>query len=162
MFGLELNIEKTRIVYCKDEDRKGNYENTSFDFLGYTFRPRGAKNKHGRIFLNFLPGMSEKAKKAVRKEIKSWKIQKKTGISINEIAKMYNSKIQGWINYYSHYYKTESYETLKYVNRCLIKWIRRKYKNIHSREKANKWLRFVMSKDKNLFAHWKYGILTAI
>lgn len=162
MFGLELNIEKTRIVYCKDEDRKGNYENTSFDFLGYTFRPRGAKNKHGRTFLNFLPGMSEKAKKAVRKEIKSWKIQNKTGMSINEIAKIYNSKIQGWINYYSHYYKTECYETLKYVNRCLIKWTRRKYKNIHSREKANKWLRFVMSKDKKLFAHWKYGILTAV
>ena len=38
-------------MYCKDEDRKGDDENTSFDFLGYTFRPRGAKNKCGRVFL---------------------------------------------------------------------------------------------------------------
>ena len=49
-FGLELNFDKTRIVYCKDEDRKGDYENTSFDFLGYTFRPRRAKNKYGKYF----------------------------------------------------------------------------------------------------------------
>lgn len=39
-FGLELNMEKTRIVYCKDDDRKGKHEHTSFDFLEYTFRPR--------------------------------------------------------------------------------------------------------------------------
>lgn len=44
-FGLELNMEKTRIVYCKDDDRKGKHEHTSFDFLEYTFRPRHAKNK---------------------------------------------------------------------------------------------------------------------
>ena len=112
--------------------------------------------------MNFLPGMSDKAKKAVRKEIKSWKIQHRTDNSINELAKMYNSKIQGWINYYSHYYKTECYETLKYVNRCLIKWVRRKYKNINSRERAYKWIRNVASKDGELFAHRKYGILTAV
>jgi len=63
-FGLELNLSKTKIVYCKDDDRKEDYENTSFDFLGYTFRPRGAKNKQGKIFTNFLPGISDKAKKA--------------------------------------------------------------------------------------------------
>ena len=40
-FGLELNFEKTKIVYCKDDDRKGDYPNISFDFLGYTFQTRG-------------------------------------------------------------------------------------------------------------------------
>ena len=32
--GLELHPEKTRIVYCKDEDRRGSYRTTAFDFLG--------------------------------------------------------------------------------------------------------------------------------
>lgn len=32
--GLELHPEKTRIVYCKDDDRQGEYAETSFDFLG--------------------------------------------------------------------------------------------------------------------------------
>lgn len=161
-FGLELNVEKTKIVYCKDSNRKGNYENTAFDFLGYTFRPRVAKNKYDKVFLNFLPGMSEKAKKAIRKEVKSWKMQCKTDKSINELAKMYNSKIQGWINYYSHYYKRECYDNLRYINRCIIKWVRRKYKNIHSRERASRWLYLIASRDNNLFAHWKYGILSTV
>ncbi len=37
---LALHPEKTKIVYCKDEDRRGDYPNCKFDFLGYTFRPR--------------------------------------------------------------------------------------------------------------------------
>ena len=72
------NLEKTRIVYCKDEDRKGNHEYTSFDFLGYTFRPRHAKNRYGKFFTNFLPAVSEKAKKAIRKQVRSWKLQHKS------------------------------------------------------------------------------------
>lgn len=71
LFGLELNIKKTKIVYCKDEDRKEDYPTTSFDFLGYTFCPRGSKNKYGKFFLNFLPAISDKAKKAIRKEVRS-------------------------------------------------------------------------------------------
>lgn len=93
--GLELNLDKTKIVYCKDSDRKGNYKNISFDFLGYTFRPRGAKNKQGNIFTCFLPAMSDKAQKAIRKEMKSWKLQLKCDKNIIDISLMFNSKLQG-------------------------------------------------------------------
>ena len=34
--GLELHPDKTKIVYCKDDDRRGDYPNISFDFLSYT------------------------------------------------------------------------------------------------------------------------------
>lgn len=156
-FGLELNLDKTKIVYCKDNDRKGEYEIISFDFLGYTFKPRGAKNKHGKYFTSFLPAISEKAKKSIRKEIRSWKLQLKSDKSINDIANIIDSKIQGWINYYSHYYKSELYEILQYINRCLIKWVRRKYKK-NSRKKAIEWLNEIARREKKLFAHWKFGI----
>ena len=59
--GLELHPEKTRIVYCKDDDRKGSYEHERFDFLGFTFRPRLSKNKWGKGFVNFTPAISDKA-----------------------------------------------------------------------------------------------------
>ncbi len=36
--GCELNLEKTKIVYCRDGNRKGNAENIQFDFLGFNFR----------------------------------------------------------------------------------------------------------------------------
>ena len=61
--GLELHPVKNKIVYCKDDDRRGSHENTSFDFLGYTFRSRRAKNRHGKMFISFLPGVSNKAAK---------------------------------------------------------------------------------------------------
>ena len=159
LFGLELNLDKTKIVYCKDDDRKGNYENISFDFLGYTFKPRGAKNKYGKYFTSFLPAMSDKAQKAIRKEVKSWKLQLKVDKTLEDISRMFNCKIQGWINYYTHYYKSEIYDTLKYINRCLIKWVRSKYKKKNSRRKAVNWLTGIAKREEKLFAQWKIGIL---
>ncbi len=46
--GLELHPSKTRIVYCKDDDRRGHYPNEKFDYLGYTFRARRSKNRWGK------------------------------------------------------------------------------------------------------------------
>ncbi|GAA3332684.1 hypothetical protein GCM10020331_093820 [Ectobacillus funiculus] len=75
--GTELG-EKRKIVYCKDDDRQLNYPNISFDFLGYTFRPRHSKNKYGKILYKlFLPAIADKAKKAIRKEVRSWRLQLK-------------------------------------------------------------------------------------
>lgn len=159
VFGLELNLDKTRIVYCKDDDRKGNHEYISFDFLGYTFRPRHAKNRYGKLFTNFLPAMGEKAKKAIRKVIRGWKLQLKSDKDLNDIASMFNKHIQGWINYYTHFYKSEIYDVLRYINGYLNKWVRRKYKKRNSRRKAEYWLGAISKRDRNLFAHWKFGIL---
>ena len=58
---LELHPTKTRIVYCKDDDRPGKHERRKFDFLGYTFRPRRAKSRRGKLFMSFLPAISNKA-----------------------------------------------------------------------------------------------------
>lgn len=159
IFGLELNLDKTRIVYCKDEDRKGIHEHTSFDFLGYTFRPRQAKNKYGKFFTNFLPAIGDKAKKSIRKEVRSWKLQLKPDKDLWDIANMFNRKIQGWINYYTHFYKSEIYDVLRYINNCLVNWVRRKYKKRKVRRRAEHWLGTIAKRDKNLFAHWKLGIL---
>ncbi|MPM57246.1 hypothetical protein SDC9_104068 [bioreactor metagenome] len=160
-YGLELNQEKTRIVYCKDDDRTLDYDKTSFDFLGYTFRPRRAKNKWGKYFVNFLPAMSGKAQKAIRKEVRNWKLQHKVDKKIEDLANMFNPTIQGWINYYTHFYKSEMYAVLRYINSCLIKWVRRKYKSRKHRRRAEYWLGGIALRERRLFAHWKLGILPA-
>jgi RNA-directed DNA polymerase len=69
--GLELHPEKTRIVYCKDDARRGDYPNTTFDFLGDTFRPRRSKNRWGKYFVHFSPAVSNTAAKAMRHTIRS-------------------------------------------------------------------------------------------
>jgi RNA-directed DNA polymerase len=158
-YGLELNLPKTKIVYCKDEDRKGEFPIQSFDFLGYTFRPRGAKNKYGKYFVSFLPAMSETAKKAIRHEVKSWRLQLRVSKDIQDIAKIFNKRIQGWINYYSHFYRSAMYSVLRYINRALIKWVRRKYKKRNHRRRAEYWLGNIALRNRNLFSHWKLGIL---
>ena len=159
LFGLELNEEKTRIVYCKDADRTEDYSEISLDSLGYTFRPRLARNKHGNIFLNFLPAMSAKAIKAMKEEVRRWKLQLKVSKSLTDLANILNSQIQGWISYYGHFYKSELIYLLRYINQCLIRWVRRKYKKFNHRRRAEYWLGRIARRDNNLFAHWRYGVL---
>jgi RNA-directed DNA polymerase len=66
--GLELHPEKTRIVYCQDDNRRGSYEHTEFAFLGYGFRRRSARSKDGAMFLAFLPAISKQALKRISAE----------------------------------------------------------------------------------------------
>jgi hypothetical protein len=127
--GLELNAAKTKIVYCQSSSRKVDYPVVSFDFLGYTFRPRGAINRQGEIFTSFSPAMSDKAGKAIRQEIRRWELQKRSNTELEDLAKMYNAKIRGWINYYGAYYRSQLYLATKQIDRKLVLWAMRKYKN---------------------------------
>jgi len=97
---LELHPEKTKIVYCKDEDRRENYANQKFDFLGYTFRPRKSKNRWGKHFVNFSPAISNSAAKAIRDEIRSWRLQSRSDKSIDDLSRMFNPILRGWLQYY--------------------------------------------------------------
>jgi len=63
--GLALHPTKTKIVYCKDNNRRRSYEHESFTFLGFTFRTRSARDKHGVKFPSFLPAVSREALKAM-------------------------------------------------------------------------------------------------
>ena len=63
--GLRLHPDKTQIVYCKDSNRQQNHHRTAFTFLGYTFRPRPARDRHGKTFLAFLPPISAQALKKI-------------------------------------------------------------------------------------------------
>lgn len=157
--GLELHPDKTKIVYCQDDDRKGHHEEIAFDFLGYTFRPRRAKNRWGKYFVSFLPAISNKAAKAVRSEIHDWRIHLKPDKSIEDISRMFNPVIRGWINYYGRFYKSHLYVVLRYMNRALVLWVRRKYKRCKHQQKAEHWLGRLARREPRLFAHWQLGIV---
>jgi RNA-directed DNA polymerase len=160
---LELNREKTRIVYCKDDDRKGDYPETSFDFLGYTFRPRRSKNRWGKYFINFSPAVSNAACKAMRQTIRGWHLHLKVDRDIEDLSRMFNPVVRGWINYYSRFYKSQLYGVLRHLDRSLILWVRRKYKKLtHHKERASSWLGRLARKRPELFAHWQMGILPTV
>ena len=156
--GLELHPDKTRIVYCKDDDRQGKYPETKFDFLGYTFRPRRSKNCYGKFFINFTPGVSRKASKAMRQTIWGWRLHLKPDKSIEDISKMFNPVIQGWINYYCRFYKSEMYSVLRHVNRALVQWARRNYKRLENhRRKAEHWLGGLQSEKRGRLPTGRWG-----
>jgi RNA-directed DNA polymerase len=156
--GLELHPDKTRIVYCKDADRRGEHEVTSFTFLGYTFRPRLAKSKHGKHFVSFLPAVSRDAVTAMGREIRSWHIARRSDKSLGDLARMFNSIVQGWINYYGRFYKSMLYPL---PGASTIIWCAGpcKYKRLRRREKrAGELMAEASRRSPRLFAHWRFGL----
>ena len=88
--GLQLHPDKTRIVYCQDGKRRHAFEHTSFTFLGYTFRPRGARAKNGSMFVSFAPAISKDALKKIGQEVRSWRLHRRTPQSFSELARWVN------------------------------------------------------------------------
>ncbi len=153
---LELHSEKTKIVYCKNERRRGNYPNQKFDFLGYTFRPRGSKNRWGEIFVGFNPAISNHAAKAIRDEIRGWRLHLCSHKSIEDLSRMYNPILRGWLQYYGRYYSSEAYRSLRLLDRALARWASRKYKRLRCRPRnATRWIARISRRDSTLFAHWQ-------
>jgi RNA-directed DNA polymerase len=156
--GLELHPDKTRIVYCKDADRTGSHESTRFTFLGYEFRPRLAKSRHGKHFVSFLPAVSTGAKMAMGREIRSWHLARRSDKSLDDLARMFNSIVQGWINYYGRFYRSELLSFLRRLNTHLVRWAGRKFKRLKRRERrAMNWLAGIARRAPRLFAHWRLG-----
>ncbi len=157
--GLEMHPVKTKIVYCKDGNRRKDYPEVQFDFLGYTFRARKAMNKQGEYFTSFIPAVSNKAKMAMRMKMRSWKLHRKGGSDLTKLAKLINPVVQGWINYYGAFYKAELHLVLDHVNRLLVKWAMRKYKRLKDHKvRAINWMAEIAKRSPNLFAHWRIGV----
>jgi RNA-directed DNA polymerase len=156
---LELHPEKTKIVYCKDDDRRRTYAQEKFKFLGYTFRPRRSKNsKNGKFFINFSPAIAEKASKAIRDEIRRWKLPKRSDKSLDDLSRMFNPKIRGWFQYYGRYYRSALYPLVQHLNRLLALWAKRKYKKLRGHHRrARHWVARIARRDPQLFAHWQMG-----
>ncbi len=146
--GLELHPVKTRIVYCKDDDRRGEHEHVSFDFLGYTFQPRRAKNRWGKFFVSFLPAISTKAAKTIRATIREWRMAShRNNQSLEDLARLVNPTVRGWINYYGRFYRSKSVLVLRHLNEALAAWARRKFKRLRRPRR-----------EPNLFVHWQLGV----
>ena len=161
--GLELHPEKTKIVYCQDSDRKGQHEHIQFDFLGYTFRPRRAKNHRGKPFVSFLPGVSNKAGKKIRATIRDWRLAAtRNNQSLEDLARLVNPSVRGWLNYYGRFYRSALTPVLRHLERALIRWACRKYKRFRGHvTNAAHWLGRVARRDPHLFVLWQIGIRPA-
>ena len=156
---LELHPDKTQIAYCKDANRRKTFPQTKFDFLGYTFCQRRSITKARKVFSNFQPGISNKAAKAIRQQMREWQLHLRSGSTLEDIAVEINPKIRGWITYYGKFYKSALRPVFEILNTRLAKWAKRKYKNLRGHMlRAIHWIENIARKDSRLFVHWQNGI----
>ena len=157
---LELHPEKTKLVYCKRNYKKKlpyRPKHVSFDFLGFTFRPRKVKTPRGKFITGFRPGISKKSRTKIWKILREMKLHRFVSKSIFELGNIQylNLKIRGWINYYGKFRKSDLQNVFRVLNNRLVKWVMKKYKHLRkSWRKARKWLRRVADSQPYLFVHW--------
>lgn len=157
--GLEMHPDKTKIVYCKDDRRKGDHQNTKFNFLGYEFRRRKVKGRNNTLFSSFNPAISKDAKKAISRKIRKLGVRNRSDLSLEEIAKWLNPVIRGVINYYGKFNKSALWPVMRHINLTLIKWSMQKYEKFrYSKARACLYIIDTFEKRTYLFAHWKQGI----
>ena len=159
--GLELHPDKTKIVFCKDANRRADAEHTSFDFLGYTFRGRRALGPRG-YFIGFNAAMSTKAKKAKGRQIRAWHLNRRTALDLSGLARDINPQVRGWINYYGAFYRSELFFLAWRINEHLVRWAMHKFKRFRRKyARAMDWLQQVYQQQPDLFAHWQLVAFTA-
>ena len=158
--GLELHPMKTRIVYCKRSARSGEHKDVKFDFLGFTFRPRMAKDRWGGCFTSFLPAISTKAAKQIRSTIREWRLAStRNNQELEDIARLVDPAVRGWMNYYGRFYRSKCVQILRHLNEALVAWACRKYKRFERRKQAaTRWLGALAQRDPRLFVLWQLGV----
>lgn len=155
--GLRLHPDKTKIVYCKDGRRRSRHEHTSFTFLGYTFRPRGARNADGAMFVGFQPAVSPEALKKMSRQVRRWRIHTRTRHTLDELAAAINPIVAGWMSYYGRFYRSQMYPLLQRINTYLMRWAGKKYKRLRSYNRFKAWWSGVIEREPRLFAHWGWA-----
>ncbi len=154
---LNLKNEKTHIAYCKDYRRKKEHTNVKFEFLGFSFQPRARRSRiDGKLYTAFTAEISQSNQKKLRDVIKDTEEFRHTDLELSDIANSLNSKLRGWINYYSIYSTRSLRLTLHHIDLRSIKWIRKKYK-VGTRQAAAR-LILMKAQFPKLFYHWEVGL----
>lgn len=155
--GLRLHPDKTRIVYCRDGRRRARHEDTSFTFLGFTFRARAARDQYrGTTFTGYLPARSADADRKMNSVVRGWKLHHRTTRTLDQLADLINPVVRGWMNYYGRYYRSALYRLLQRINAYLMRYLRRKFKRLRSKKRAQAAWKHLVATRPTLFAHWQW------
>jgi group II intron reverse transcriptase/maturase len=152
--GLRLHPDKTKIVYCGDDNRLGSFEQRSFTFLGYHFCPRTVRSKHGELFTAFAPAISPEALKKISGELRRWRIHTRTRHDLSDLADLINPIVRGWMTYYGRFFRSKLHPLLKRINGYLVRWARQKYRRLASFKRVKRWWDRLVQRNRGLFAHW--------
>jgi RNA-directed DNA polymerase len=160
--GLRLHPDKTKIVYCKTSNRGEEHDHVSYDFLGFTFKPKAAKNlKTGKLFTGYGPAkIGGKSTKKILDTIRSKYLHRRVTAELPHLSRELEAHVRGWINYFGKINMRSLQTVMRYLNGRLVEWAVKRYKRFHrSTWQARQWLREVCRDYPNLFVHWQYGFV---
>jgi len=157
--GLEIHPDKSSIVYCKDVHRTEDHPRISFDFLGYTFRPRRCVDKRGLVHPNYLPAISRSSLKEINRRVRSWHIQLKNEKTLLDLSRIFNPILRGGHAYYGRFYPSALRRLWRNLNQYLVRWVRRKLKRFSwHKKRARQYLNRLARANPHLFVHWQLGV----
>ncbi len=154
--GLQLHPDKTQIVYCQDQRRRADYERTSFTFLGYTFRSRAAQARNGDVFTGFGPAISKDALNRISRQARRWRVDRRTGLTLEDLARYINPIVRGWMQYYGAFNRSALYSFLQRINAYLVRWLSKKYRRLRGFKKVKAFWDAITTRCPRLFAHWAW------
>ena len=155
---LELHPEKTQIVWCHLGKPPDTQVAKQFDFLGYCFRPRLVRSRHGKMFVSFTPAISPRSAKRIRQQVRHWRLHLRTSQSLEGLARAVNPTLRGWVHYYGAYQRSALYPICRHIDLHLVTWVKWKYRKKGKYSKrARRWLGQVAAHQPGLFAHWSVG-----
>ncbi len=118
--GYNCTRRRPRSSTARTPIAPGKYPERSFDFLGYTFRPKGAVNRQGERFMAFVPAVSTKAAKKMRCRVRRWRLHRRNDLELTEIATMVRPVLTGWVRYYGRFYPSKLQEELRTVDAFIV------------------------------------------
>lgn len=154
---LEMNEEKTRIAYCRSTSNTNDEPITTFEFLGYLFKPEYLKCKDGVLRVCFIAQVGKTGEQRLRDKVRAKQLKSMCGSTVEQIARELNPTVRGWINYFRKFSPSAMRTALQWVDEHIIGWAMKKYKTLRgSRRKARRWLERLREHSPDMFAHWKY------
>jgi RNA-directed DNA polymerase len=85
-----------------------------------------------------------------------WRIHKRIGSDLAELAEWINPIVHGWMNYYGRFNRSRLYRLLQRINTYIVRWARNKYRRLGSFKKAKRWWTGLVDREPGLFAHWAW------
>jgi len=159
---LEIKDGKSNIVYCKRNQKKHppfKVHYVSFNFLGFTFKPRMVKGYFGHFHLGFTPSISRESQKRINQTLFKMKLHRMVHLRLSDLAGIIANKVGGWIHYYGKVRMSELHYVFRFLNMRLAKWVRNKYRRFRRKHwfASYKWLQETAKQFPTMFVHWQYG-----
>ena len=161
---LQIKDGKGNIVYCKGNQKKPppfKVHYVTFDFLGFTFKPRMVKGYFGNFHLGFAPSIGRKSQKRTNQTLFKMLLHRMVHLRLSDLAGIIAEKARGWIHYHGKVRMSELHYVFRFLNLRLAKWVRNKYRRFRRKHwfYAYKWLQNTSKQYPTMFVHWQYGFM---